>query len=139
MNSVKSKHTKLFRFCDFLKIPAIFSCFTAWQTVKCDLRIPFDLENNHLQIKTDSITGSYDWINIWSYTDADVYIGAVRVIFNLSFGYWIDYCMDGDQVLPIQPPDDIEKIWTFAKTSTALTISCNEVEVLKYVFSAGFI
>ena len=37
--------------------------------------------------------------------------------------------------LPVQPPEEVDKIWTFKKTSTTLSIDCNGVEVLNYEFS----
>ena len=94
--------------------------------------IPFDLENTPLQIKTDSTTGSTDYIEVWLY-DSN-YIGRVFVKFHSPIQYHIDHCQSWID-LPTQPPDDVNKIWTFTKTDTAFIISCNGVEVLSYVFS----
>ena len=40
-------------------------------------------------------------------------------------------------VFPKSPPEEVEKVWTFTKTSTALTVSCNGVEVLSVVFGGS--
>eukprot|EP00116_Pleurobrachia_bachei_P006279 sb/3466541/ len=40
-----------------------------------------------------------------------------------------------DTDLPVQPPVEVEKVWKFTKTETALIITCNNVEVLNYLFA----
>ena len=37
--------------------------------------------------------------------------------------------------LPVQPPVEVDKIWTITKTETAIIITCNNVEVLNLVFA----
>ena len=37
--------------------------------------------------------------------------------------------------LPAETPTEAEKIWTITKTQTALNITCNDVEVVNYVFA----
>eukprot|EP00116_Pleurobrachia_bachei_P003334 sb/3463596/ len=50
--------------------------------------------------------------------------------------FLIRYCIDWT-TFPVQPPDEVDKIWTFRKTATTLSIECNGVEVLNYQFSDG--
>ena len=98
--------------------------------------IPFDLESTPLQIKTDSTTGSDDEINVLLYEAGTKIIAGFYVKFSQTMQYSIRYCSSIAWTdLPTQPPDDVDKIWTFTKTSTAFIISCNGVEVLNYVFS----
>eukprot|EP00116_Pleurobrachia_bachei_P013697 sb/3473959/ len=51
-------------------------------------------------------------------------------------GYDITYCTSvWFTELPVQPPAEVEKIWTIAKTETGFIIICNGVEVLNYLFA----
>ena len=100
-----------------------------------DTLIPFDLESTPLQIKTDSITKSKEWIMVYTYNIGSSYIGSVGVRFTSSMKYKISYCSTSWTVLPVQPPEEVDKIWTIRKTNTALNIECNGVEVLNYQFS----
>eukprot|EP00116_Pleurobrachia_bachei_P007230 sb/3467492/ len=49
--------------------------------------------------------------------------------------YCQDYCTTSWPELPVQPPQEVDKIWTIRKTNTTLNIECNGVEVLNYQFS----
>ena len=62
-------------------------------------------------------------------------IGAVAVYFSSTMNYHIASCTSDWTKMPVQPPEQVEKVWTFTKTETALTISCNDVEVLNYQFA----
>ena len=42
-----------------------------------------------------------------------------------------------DIALPVQPTEEVDNIWTIAKTDTALIITCNGVEVANFVFDSG--
>ena len=65
------------------------------------------------------------------------YIGNLRVKFSpaMTFKYWIAWCNQGYTDLPVQPPVEVDKLWTITKTETALIITCNDVEVLNYLFA----
>ena len=99
-----------------------------------DTVIPFDLESTPLQIKTNSTAGSGEQIVVSTYTADKSNIGAVYVKFSSPVKYYISYC-DSWIVLPVQPPDEVNKIWTIQKTVTTLNIECNGVEVLNYQFN----
>eukprot|EP00116_Pleurobrachia_bachei_P011889 sb/3472151/ len=62
------------------------------------------------------------------------FIASVVVKFSSPYQYRIDEC-NFNTDLPVQPSEHVEKIWTFAKTETALIISCNDVGVLNYLFA----
>ena len=96
--------------------------------------IPWDLEALSLQLKTDSTLESGERIDVQMYTDGS-YIGNVEVYFSSTMQYWIQYCTSGRTNLPVQPPVEVDKIWTITKTDTAWIITCNGVEVLNYLFA----
>ena len=97
--------------------------------------MPFDLEGTPLQIKTDSAAGSDDEIRVYMHDLQGTFITQFRVHFSTKMEYYVGSCMTYNTYFPTQPPDDVDKIWKFTKTSTAFIMSCNGVEVLNYVFS----
>eukprot|EP00116_Pleurobrachia_bachei_P004296 sb/3464558/ len=108
-----------------------------WTAVQRGVRIPWDLEGTSLQIKTDSTLDSNDviMIDMYDYESTTIYIGNVRVmITSPNVMYYLIHCAAWD-VLPVQPPEEVEKIWTITKTETALIITCNDVIVLNYLFA----
>ena len=110
-------------------------CFSDWTAVKLGVKIPWDLEGKHLQIKTDSTLGSNESISIILYDKDSSWISNVSVNFSSTVQYDIEHCTYNRTDLPGQPPVGLEKIWTFNKTKTALIITCNNVEVLNYLFA----
>ena len=58
--------------------------------------------------------------------------------FTSKIVFVIQDCTRGWETFPTQPGDEVDKIWTVQKTSTAFIIGCNGVEVLNYKFSDGF-
>ena len=101
-----------------------------WKPVKRSTHISFDLETTSLLVKTDSAAGSEETIWVLLRNAQDELIAGVVVKFSSPIKYSIGGCKPDLTDLPTQPPDDVDKIWTFKKTSTALIISCNGVEVL---------
>ena len=99
--------------------------------------ISLHLESTPLQIKTNSTTGSYDQIWVSMHTaKADRYVGVVAMMFDSPMKYWIVHCTGSFiDSLTVQPPEEVDKIWTIRKTNTTLNIECNRVEVLHYEFS----
>ena len=49
--------------------------------------------------------------------------------------YHMDFCVTSYTDLPVQPPTGVEKIWTITKTEAAFIITCNEVEVVNFLFA----
>ena len=105
------------------------------------MKIPWDLEETSLQIKTDSKLGSnkLSSVQIYGKYGSWSYIGNVAVKFTSPMQYSIYYCTGYNSYidLPVQPPAGVEKIWTFNKTETAIIITCNGVVVLNYLFAAS--
>ena len=99
------------------------------------MNIPWDLEGTPLQIKTDSTLGSDEWIRVGMYDKDDTYISNVQVLFTSPIKYKIGYCTGTYMELPVQPPVEVDKIWTIIKTETAFIITCNDIEVLNYLFA----
>ena len=108
---------------------------SGWVAVELDVKIPWDLEGTPLQIKTDSALGSDELIKVALYVKDIIYNRGVRVKFSSPMQYFIGYCSSGFADLPVQPPVEVEKIWTITKTETAFIITCNEVEVVNYLFT----
>eukprot|EP00116_Pleurobrachia_bachei_P017962 sb/3478224/ len=69
------------------------------------------------------------------YDKDNSYIGGVTVLYPSPVRYSIHSCMISYIDLPVQPPVEVDKIWTITKINTALIITCNGVEVLNYVFA----
>eukprot|EP00116_Pleurobrachia_bachei_P015522 sb/3475784/ len=67
------------------------------------------------------------------YNIGSSFIGGVGVKFTKPIQYVIGFC--NTSLLPVQPPEEVDKIWTIQKTATAVRIDCNGVEVLNYQFS----
>ena len=105
------------------------------------VKIPWDLEEKPLQIKTDSKLqlgiGEIEKISVFMYVkESTSYFSYVAVKFTSIMQYRIGYCTGNTSPdLPVQPPVETDKIWTFTKSETALIITCNNVEVLNYLFS----
>eukprot|EP00116_Pleurobrachia_bachei_P007674 sb/3467936/ len=112
-----------------------YQSVTAWSHVNRDTLIPYDLKRDPLQIKTDSAAGSKEEIVVRTYTGAGIKIGTVKVKFTSPFQYYIGWCNTSWPELPVQPPEEVDKVWKIRKNTTTLSIKCNGVEVLNYQFS----
>ena len=99
------------------------------------MNIPWDLETTPLQIKTDSELGSGESVFVNVFNNAGSGIGHVHVNFSSPMKYRIKHCIGSYTDLPVQPPVEVEKIWTIIKTETAIIITCNNVEVVSYLFA----
>ena len=108
-------------------------CIPGWITVEKNVVIPWDLEALSLQLKTDSSLGSNERIDVQMYKDSS-YISNVEMYFSSPMQYWIQFCTNAID-LPVQPPVEVDKIWTIIKTETAIIVTCNGVEVLNYLFA----
>ena len=101
---------------------------------KGNSKFTFDLESTPLQIKTNSTVGSIDVMRVHMYATDDSFKGGVKVSFKSPMKYLFSSCT-GWTKFPVQPPEAVDKTWTFRKTDTTLSIECNGVEVLNYQFS----
>eukprot|EP00116_Pleurobrachia_bachei_P009195 sb/3469457/ len=108
---------------------------TEWTVVERNVNIPWDLEKQPLQIKTNSTEGAKESMMVTMKYKNTILIGAVSVFLDYTTRYSIDQCTDSFQDLPIQPPVEMEKIWNITKTETALIIKCNDVELVSLLFA----
>ena len=93
------------------------------------------METTPLQIKTDSVTGSGDLIDV-DFADAGVYAaGGVLIHFNDQIEYELKHCTDTKNTLT-NVPTDKHKEWTIYRTQDSVKIECNGVEVLDNRMSA---
>ena len=97
--------------------------------------IDYDLETYPLQIKTDSVVGSNVQIAVLLYTVDNTYISTIQLYFSNTIEYHISDCSSWTTLTNV--PEEQNKVWTLTKTTTSLTIHCNDVEVLNYVFSVS--
>ena len=97
------------------------------------MKIVWDLEATPLQIKTDSATGSNAQINLEMFKGDGGLISDLKVKFSDKIQYHIGVCTNSLTDLPVQPPVDVDMLWTIIKTDTSFIITCNDVEVVKYL------
>eukprot|EP00116_Pleurobrachia_bachei_P010452 sb/3470714/ len=106
-----------------------------WTAVERGAIITCDLETTSLHVKTDSILGSGDRLAVNMYNlNEDWRWWRVLIYFESQYMYSSWYCMTSTAVLPVQPKEGItsDMIWSFAKSSDTLTVSCDGVELLVY-------
>eukprot|EP00116_Pleurobrachia_bachei_P006613 sb/3466875/ len=101
------------------------------------VKIPWDPEGTPLQIMTNrtptNTTGSF-FVSILDYSGSS--ISFIQMIYSRTpVVHKIKHCTNGFWQVNVQPPEEMEKIWTITKTETALFITCNNVEVLMFLFA----
>ena len=104
--------------------------FAEWEDVELSKTIPYNLHQYPLQIKTDGEfrnSGAVPKVHIVLHQEHDRFYIWWR--FN-DKKYEIGRC-EGNFMTNVPATDD--KIWTITKSPTSLTISCNDVEVVKMV------
>ena len=118
--------------------------FSEWTNV--ERFIEWDLEKDSLQVKTDSETGSGDYLTIMFYAadEEDFYefdsLGYLWIKFDDPITFFVEHCTDDDYEFDFagaELPTEPNKIWTFRKSSTDLTIDCNGVRVLNLNFASA--
>ena len=88
--------------------------------------IDYDLEEHPIQIKTDSIVESGDYLSLVLYP-IDQDIEQYEIYFDIKFSdtilYWVGKCTSElYQSFAAAMPLEQEKIWTITKTSTNLIV-----------------
>ena len=73
-------------------------------------------------------------MEVMTFNADDNYIGTVTVKFTSYIKYYIYSCARWTY-FPVQPPVEMNDIWTIRKTATGLSIEHNGVELLNYRFS----
>ena len=112
---------------------------TGWTAVQRGVDVNYDLENSPLQIRTDSLVGSNEEVELNFFTAEGLYLGGVGLYFESSPLYRLFLCGSSRTNFPTSFPTETDKIWTIAliKTSGGVRIimHCNNKEVLNFVFS----
>ena len=107
------------------------NCFAEWRDVTPQVALDYEypLESNPLQVRTDSVYGSDDMVNIY-------FSGVLIWIYFKDYTYYVNYCSShsGSRLKLSNVPSTPAKIWTFTKSATSLKISCNGKEVASLVF-----
>ena len=105
--------------------------------VQNDVKIYNDLENNPLQIKTNSDIGSNEEVKIRFLSAQEEWAGGISLIHTSPQQYNIWHC-SYNTIFPTELPSDTERIWTLSLTRTTsvkIVIHCNDVEVLNFELS----
>ena len=104
--------------------------------------IDYDLESRPLQIQTDSVIGSEEYLTLVMYTEEndDIYSFKDLGYFYISFGnpitITVPSCSSNSKSFLTPLPLEPQKIWTVTKSSTNLIIHCNEVKVFEFRIGA---
>ena len=127
-------------FCSVVDCSPITPFPLDWQPVEIGVLIHWDLDNIPILIQSDSVAGSGDLIVIWtqhSIALADGSTGgSIKVKYGSTFQFKIHVCT-GFMDFPVQPPSETTnstRVWRITKTSSALKMSCDDLQVLDYAF-----
>ena len=123
------------------------SIHTGWMPVERGETIDFDLENFSLYLKTDSLVGSDEKVEVYFSASAST-SGAARgfkIYFTSSPFFYLYNCMVDSDLNFVERmefstalPSAVEKIWRISLSKTSgyqLIIECNKVEVLNMLLS----
>ena len=120
------------------------SIHTGWMPVERGNTIGFDLENLSLYLKTDSLVGSDEEVNVYFHRPQSTSGAAqgFKIYFTSSPYCYLYNCMKDEVTermdISTALPSTVEKVWkiTLSKTSGyRLIIKCNKVEVLNMLLS----
>ena len=112
---------------------------TGWLPVQRGVKIEWDLQSTPLEIRTNSVLGSYEMARVFFYSAGGWPAGRVSLQFTVDLQYFPGGCSNSWIYLPVTPPSATEKVWRIAVTRTAgvrLVIHCNEVRVLNLLLSS---
>ena len=107
-----------------------------WTSIDREVFLDYDLEGNPIQIRTASVEGSDDELQISLYDVEEEVISSITLKFHTSPPVFsISHCTTAWTNFQVDVPADQDKVWTITKTETALKIECNNVELLNLVYS----
>ena len=112
---------------------------TGWLPVQRGVKIEWDLQSTPLEIRTNSVLGSYEMARVFFYSAGGWPAGRVSLQFTVDLQYFPGGCSNSWIYLPVTPPSATEKVWRITLTKTAgvrVVIHCNEVEVLNKLLSS---
>ena len=111
-----------------------------WKPVPLDVETVANLQENKLQIKTNSARGSTKLISLYLYRDTGsegfVSSDLLWIWFKIPISYYMTNCNKMYDPFPREPPNETTKVWGIGKTETGLKIDCNGVTVLHYKTSS---
>ena len=101
--------------------------------------IYYDLENSPLQIKTDSVVGSNEEVDVKFYGNSGI-TGGVALYFSSPPQYKLLKCSTSKTNFSAELPDEVDKVWTISLTKVSdkirVTLHCNNKEILNFVMSS---
>ena len=104
--------------------------------------INFDLESTPLEIKTDSVAGSSEKVEINFFNQQDDYAGGVKIFLTSPPTYFLIDCSPyTDNTFHNTPTTDVNKVWRITVTKTydtrnfVIQLHCNDAEVLNELLS----
>ena len=105
-----------------------------WTTIVIGQDYLHEAESVPVQIKTNSVVGSGEGLNLFFFASEKA-SGGVMVKFFDPPTYFVSYCSSGYTLFPVALPEEVDKIWTITQTAKTVKISCNEVELVTYTFA----
>ena len=102
-----------------------------WETFEKGVWLKHDLETFPLLMKTDTEAGTYQYSKISFTTDTQEKLGEILIDFQSTLCH---VCGDNWRTFS-NLPSEPNKVWNITKTSTAITIECNDVVVVNAPFS----
>ena len=112
---------------------------TGWLPVQRGVTIKWDLESTPLEVRTNSVLGSLDGLDLRLYSAGGDYAGQLHIRFTSTLEYYIYWCSTSWINFPVTAPSATDKVWRITLTKTAgvrLVIHCNDVEVLDILLSS---
>ena len=102
--------------------------------LKRNVLIEWDLESTPLEVRTNSVLGSGDEVDVrWGN-----FLAGIKLNFASTLQYQLHWCSSSWTNFPVTEPSANDKVWRITLTRTAgirLVIHCNDVEVLNTLFS----
>ncbi|KAL5255201.1 hypothetical protein ACHWQZ_G014590 [Mnemiopsis leidyi] len=122
----------------FILLVGLAADVPGWTAVRRGSRIPLDLENTPLEIKTESDLESGDVVSVYFYTTPGEDAGGVWIYFTSTPQYWLYRCTSKRADFPCNLPAKVEKVWRITVDKTAgirVKIHGNSVEVVNVLLS----
>eukprot|EP00116_Pleurobrachia_bachei_P010578 sb/3470840/ len=108
--------------------------FSEWIPVTKKIWVDWDIESRPVQFQTDQQEGSGSQIYLQFMREDSAHTTFVIGLQSPTTTY-IGYCKDSSTLGYTNSSADGYDVWTLEKSNTSLTISCNGMELVDYVFS----
>ena len=100
--------------------------------------IDHDPETSDVYIKTESVTGGPDQLDLNFFTSEGTFSGGLIIYFWNPPHYGILECLTSTRQFPENLPTDVNKVWKVTLTKTSdirLVVHCNDVEVVDHLIA----